>query len=342
MAYWHVDKHVDHLNEHEAIEEAAALLQQNEIVAFPTETVYGLGGNACSDEAVSKIFNAKGRPADNPLIVHIYSFAQLDDVAASVPSAAQQLMKAFWPGPLTIILPAGNKISKKATAGLDTVGVRMPNHPVALALIEKANLPIAAPSANRSGKPSPTAASHVIADLEHHIAGVIDGGKTGLGVESTVVQAIEDDVVILRPGGITREQLESAVGKERVKTSRSDGEAPRSPGMKYAHYAPRAPLYLVYGDVKRVRNELLSEQAKGRRVGILTTSEHINAYADAECVIACGKRSDLPSVAKQLYAVLRQFDAQGVDVIISESFPKEGIGEAIMNRLEKAAAKTIG
>lgn len=339
--WWSVDNDVNNLFENEAIAEAAQLLQNNEVVAFPTETVYGLGGNAYSDEAIAKIFAAKGRPADNPLIIHIYSQAQLQEIVASVPKVAEQLIDAFWPGPLTLILPKGKKISKKATAGLETVAIRMPNHPVALALLEKANLPIAAPSANRSGKPSPTSAAHVRADLENKIAGVVDGGQTGVGVESTVVQVTGGKIAILRPGGITREQLEAVIGKGYVyEPMPADMSAPTSPGMKYTHYAPTAPLYIVHGNEKRIRELIAKEQAKGHRVGVLTTSENMDTYS-AERVLACGERSELSTVAEQLYSTLRKFDIEDVDVIISESFPKEGIGVAIMNRLEKAAIKII-
>lgn len=337
---WIVDKHVHNLKEDEAIAEAAQLLQKNEVVAFPTETVYGLGGNALSGEAIEKIFAAKGRPADNPLIIHIFSETQLEGIVANVPKVAKKLMEAFWPGPLTIILPKRKGVSEKATAGLDTVAVRMPNHPVALALIEKANLPIAAPSANRSGKPSPTLAGHVLADLEHKIAGVVNGGKTGVGVESTVVECVDERIVILRPGGITRAQLEEVVGKENVlQPERNEANVPKSPGMKYTHYSPNAPIYLVT-KMEEVQSIINEEKARGNRVGVLTTLENQHKY-HADAVLVCGERKRLASVAEQLYTILREFDREEVDVIISEVFPKQGIGEAIMNRLEKAASKII-
>lgn len=338
---WSVDKHVNNLLASEAIEKAARLLQQNEVVAFPTETVYGLGGNAFSDEAIEKIFQAKGRPADNPLIIHIYSKKQLVDIVASVPKLAEPLIDTFWPGPLTIIFPKTAAISEKATAGLKTVAVRMPNHPVALALLEKANVPVAAPSANQSGKPSPTTAQHVLEDLSDKIAGVVDGGETDVGVESTVIHVTEENgIEILRPGSITREQIEAVVGKANVRQpslfTGDTGEV-KSPGMKYTHYSPNAPLYLVYAH-DRIPELIAEEKANGKRVGVLTTVENIDDY-EADYVHACGKRTDLETVARQLYVSLRQFDEEKVDVIISESFPKEGIGVAIMNRLEKAATK---
>lgn len=339
MSNWAVDKDVNNLIERPEIAEAAQLLIENEVVAFPTETVYGLGANALSYEAIEKIFRAKGRPADNPLIIHIYSEIQLEEIVEDVPANARKLMAAFWPGPLTIIFPKGKNISTNATAGLETVAVRMPDHPIALALIEKANVPIAAPSANRSGKPSPTTAAHVAADLTGHIAGLIDGGPTGIGVESTVVKCTDNEVVVLRPGGITREQLEEVIGEIVSDNSRSDNDKPQSPGMKYTHYSPNAPVYVIRSEASI--QPIIDEQRKqGKRVGVLTTVENVDNY-EADTIIACGERANLASVAEQLYTTLRQFDEASVDVIISESFPKDGIGEAIMNRLEKAATKLI-
>lgn len=336
---WSVDKHVNNLLSSDAIQEAARLLQENEVVAFPTETVYGLGGNAYSDEAIEKIFHAKGRPSDNPLIVHIYSKKQLLDIAQHVPKIAEPLIDSFWPGPLTIIFPKTEAVSEKATAGLSTVAVRMPDHPVALALLEKADIPIAAPSANRSGKPSPTTAQHVLEDLRDKIAGVVDGGKTDVGVESTVIDVTGPQIEILRPGGITREQIEAVAGKENVRQPSSFTGAVKSPGMKYTHYSPNAPLYLVLSK-ERIHDLIAEKKAKGKRVGVLTTVENAENY-DADYVHACGERADLATVASQLYESLRQFDVENMDVIISEAFPKEGIGAAIMNRLEKAAVKII-
>lgn len=339
--HWIVDNDVNNLLDNEAIVEAAEQLQNNEVVAFPTETVYGLGGNAYSDEAIEKIFVAKGRPADNPLIIHIYSETQLNELVASVPELAKPLIDAFWPGPLTLILPKGKKVSTKATAGLQTVAIRMPNHPVALALLEKTNLPIAAPSANLSGKPSPTTAAHVLADLDNKIAGIVDGSQTGIGVESTVVHMDDDSLTVLRPGSITVEQLASVVGYDAIRsTKQQTSERPTSPGMKYTHYAPNAPLYIVNGSREHIQELVKQQQAQGKRVGVLTTEEYADAYK-ADLVIACGQREALASVATGLYAALRQFDAEKVDVIISESFPKVGIGVAIMNRLEKAAIEIM-
>src|SRR3954465_9353791 len=249
---WIVDKYVDNLENNPQVVDAANFLRKNEVVALPTETVYGLGGNAESDEAVVKIFAAKGRPVDNPLIIHIADRSQLSSFVSEVPKTAEKLIDAFWPGPLTIIFKKKDGVlSEKATAGLSTVAVRMPDHPVALALLKSCGLPIAAPSAKSSGKPSPTNAQHVLDDLNGKIAGVIDGGATGIGVESTVIDCTEAIPVILRPGGVTKEQLEAVMGEVRVDAALTDEAArPKAPGMKYQHYAPNAPLFMVSGTTK--------------------------------------------------------------------------------------------
>ncbi|HLU22872.1 MAG TPA: L-threonylcarbamoyladenylate synthase [Bacillaceae bacterium] len=335
---WLVDKHLDNQKSYPQLAEAAQFLQQNEVVAFPTETVYGLGGNACSSDAVAKIFAAKGRPADNPLIVHIASYPQLDGIVADISDKSKQLMDAFWPGPLTIIFQKKEgAVSDLVTAGLDSVAVRMPDHPVALALIKESGLPIAAPSANRSGKPSPTTANHVMEDLDGRIAGVVDGGQTGVGVESTVIDCRGEHPIILRPGGITKEAIEAIIDKVEMSTSVVDKEEkPQAPGMKYTHYAPSAPLYLVEGTPEWVQSVVNEKTKSGMRVGVMAASETVNEY-DAHTVLDCGSRSDLASVAHRLYDVLRKFDETDVDVIFSEVFPEEGVGVAIMNRLDKAA-----
>ncbi|MEC2836256.1 L-threonylcarbamoyladenylate synthase [Bacillus thuringiensis] len=324
-----------------AVERKAKLLRENEAVAFPTETVYGLGANAMDDEAIAKIFEAKGRPSDNPLIVHIGTKSQLDGIVKEIPPVAEKLMAHFWPGPLTIILPRKEGISERVTAGLNTVGVRMPDHPVALALIEEANVPVAAPSANRSGRPSPTLASHVYEDLNGKIAGIVDGGATGVGVESTVIDCTSTVPTILRPGGITKEQLEAVIGTVSLDPALKDEkEKPKSPGMKYTHYAPKAPLSIVEGSREFIQQLVDEKKEEGFKVGVLTTEEYQHVY-NADVILSCGVRSDLASVATKLYDVLRTFDASEVDVIFSESFPNEGIGNAIMNRLTKAAGHHI-
>ncbi|WJE52680.1 L-threonylcarbamoyladenylate synthase [Bacillus cereus] len=338
---WIVDNIVEIKKDYPQLQEAARLLRENEAIAFPTETVYGLGANAMNDEAIAKIFEAKGRPSDNPLIVHIGAKSQLGEIVREITPVAEELMKHFWPGPLTIILPKKDGISEKVTAGLDTVGVRMPDHPVALALIEVANVPVAAPSANRSGRPSPTLAHHVYEDLNGKIAGIVDGGATGVGVESTVVDCTSEVPTILRPGGITKEQLEEVIGTVSLDPALKDEkEKPKAPGMKYTHYAPKAPLSIVEGSRDFIQQLVDKKKEEGYTVGVLTTEEYQHVY-EADVVLSCGVRSNLASVATKLYDVLRTFDASKVDVIFSESFPNEGIGNAIMNRLTKAAGHHI-
>ncbi|MCK0470032.1 L-threonylcarbamoyladenylate synthase [Halalkalibacter sp. APA_J-10(15)] len=335
-----VDKDDQFLHKSSEIKEAALWIKNGDVIAFPTETVYGLGANALDEEAIQNIFQAKGRPSDNPLIVHIAKEEQLKELVIDVPLVAKKLIHAFWPGPLTIILKRTNSIAESVTAGLDTVGVRMPSHPIALTLIEAADVPIAAPSANQSGKPSPTSASHVIHDLNGKIAGVVDGGVTGVGVESTVVDCSVDRVILYRPGGVTKEEIEAVIGPIEVDPSlQAETEAPRSPGMKYTHYAPIGQLYVV-SDCGKINNYVQEARAKGHRVGVLTTEERKAKY-DADIVVACGKRDDLSTVAQKLYDSLRTFDQQKAEIIYAEAFPKEGIGIAIMNRLEKAADAVI-
>jgi len=340
--YWSVDKFVDNLENYPQIQQAADFLSKNEVVAFPTETVYGLGGNAKEDQAVNKIYEAKGRPSDNPLIIHIAEQSQLTDFVEEISPKAQYLMDRFWPGPLTIIFPLKKGfLSNKATAGLETVAVRMPDHPVAMAVLKQSGLPIAAPSANRSGKPSPTTALHVKEDLDGRIAGIVDGGPTGVGVESTVIDCTTAIPVILRPGGVTKEQLEEVIGEVHVDPALADEkEAPKSPGMKYRHYAPDAPLYLVDGTREAIQRLVNEQRREGRKVGVLTTKEN-EAYYDADFVFACGERGRLETVASSIYEALRSFNKQDIELIYSELFPNEGVGNAIMNRLMKAAGQRV-
>ncbi|KUP36353.1 L-threonylcarbamoyladenylate synthase [Bacillus halotolerans] len=339
---WFVDV-MDELSTNDPqIAQAAALLRGNEVVAFPTETVYGLGANAKSTDAVKKIYEAKGRPSDNPLIVHIADISQLDGLTGPAPDKAKILMKRFWPGALTLILPCTpGALSPRVTAGLDTVAVRMPDHPLALALIRAAGLPIAAPSANLSGKPSPTKAEHVAHDLDGRIAGLMDGGSTGIGVESTVLSCAGETPVLLRPGGITKEQIEAEIGPILVDKGLADqNEKPISPGMKYTHYAPSAPLVISEGSPERIQTLIQEYQQGGKRVGVLTTEENADFYS-ADYVKSCGRRDQLETVAAALYDALRSFDEEKVDFIIAESFPDTGVGLAIMNRLMKAAGGRV-
>lgn len=352
-------------NNEQDLQRAAELLRRGEAVAFPTETVYGLGANALDAAAVDKIFKAKGRPSDNPLIVHIAHREQLNQLVAEIPPIGNQLMDRFWPGPLTIVMSRRAGVPDGVTAGLSTVGLRMPDHPVAIALLEKAGVPVAAPSANRSGRPSPTTASHVLEDLAGKIAAVVDGGATGVGVESTVVDVTVDPPMILRPGGVTREMLQKAIGKVQVDPSleRQGGGSdldplladhdrahgiqdfvPRSPGMKYTHYAPKAEMWIVQGDVDEQMGVIQSlvdkSRAEGIKTGVLTTDENRNAYR-ADAILSCGTRGNLETVAAGLFAALREFDQTEVACIYAESFPEQGIGAAIMNRLRKAAGDRI-
>ncbi|MED4054042.1 L-threonylcarbamoyladenylate synthase [Niallia taxi] len=339
---WSVDKYVDIDSSYPQIKQAADLLNKNEVIAFPTETVYGLGGNAKSDQAIAKIFAAKGRPSDNPLIIHIAKQEQLAELVKEVPEKAEQLMEAFWPGALTIIFQLKEgALSKLATAGLNTVGIRMPDHPVALKLLELANLPIAAPSANTSGKPSPTTALHVTEDLDSVIAGIVDGGPTGVGVESTVIDCTDSVPVILRPGGVSQEDIEKVIGEVMLdKALVNKDSAPKSPGMKYTHYAPNAPLYLVQAPKERIQELVAEERRNGKKAGVLTTEENKDYY-QADYIFVCGKRTDLSTVAANLYDGLRSFNHSDVDIIFAEVFPYEGVGHAIMNRLMKAASHQV-
>ncbi len=323
--------------------EAAALLAGGEVVGFPTETVYGLGANAFDAAAVSKIFQAKGRPSDNPLIVHIARREDVDKVVRAVPDAAKRCMERFWPGPLTLVLPVSDRVPSEVTAGLDTVGVRMPDHLIALQLIDAAGVPLAAPSANRSGRPSPTTAAHVLEDLSGRIAGVVDGGAAGVGVESTVLDLSGPVPMILRPGGVTREMLAEVLGEVQIDPVLASGVGtPKSPGVKYTHYAPRGEMWLVAGERDQEVIAERVEQAKraGHRVGVLTTEERANEYPGA-IVIACGRRRELATVAAGLYDAIRQFDHEQADVIYAEVFPESGVGLAIMNRLRKAASHRV-
>ncbi|RNB82029.1 threonylcarbamoyl-AMP synthase [Brevibacillus fluminis] len=347
---WTVDKGVEDLETCAQIVDAARLIQQGEVVAFPTETVYGLGADALSNQAVEKIFVAKGRPSDNPLIVHIGRIGQLETVVSQVTDDAKRLIEAFWPGPLTLILPKQDTVADLVTAGLETVGVRMPDHPVALSLINAAGMPIAAPSANLSGKPSPTTAQHVRGDLEGRIAAIVDGGATGVGVESTVIDMTVKPAMILRPGGVTFEQLQAVLGTVEIDPAFLLGaeESPRSPGMKYTHYAPEGELWLVNGEREAVRKRMESMLREARQMGcktgVLVTSENAAEWEGSGCadaVLSCGSLSDLGSVARDLYGVLRQFDSLGVQFMVAPVFPRKGMGLAVMNRLEKAAGGRV-
>ncbi|MEW5919474.1 MAG: L-threonylcarbamoyladenylate synthase [Bacillota bacterium] len=329
----------------EAIRCAAAILQAGGVVAFPTETVYGLGADARNAVAVGKIFTAKNRPADNPLIVHVTGIEQVRKLTLEIPPHALMLAERFWPGPLTMVLPKNALLPEVTTAGLSSVAVRVPAHPLALALLEEAALPVAAPSANLSGTPSPTTASHVIADLAGRIDAVLDGGDCSVGVESTVLSLLASPPVILRPGGVTLEMLRTVLGDEIVDLSTDSGEfagTPPAPGMKYRHYAPRALLYLVEaGEKQGERLAALLEDLhnRGMRPGLLLTLETAQALPSINLfpMEILGSRKDPAAVARQLYGALRRMDSAPVDVIIAEGLTEEEMGRALMNRLRKAA-----
>lgn len=332
-----------------AIAEAAALLRRGELVAFPTETVYGLGANALDARAVRRIFEAKGRPANDPLIVHLASAEWLPRVVAALPATVEPLAARFWPGPLTLILPRAPAVPPEVTAGLETVAVRVPAHPVALALLRISDLPIAAPSANRFGGVSPTTAEHVWHDLAGRVACILDGGPTPIGVESTVLDLTTQPPRILRPGGTPREALEAVLGTVEVWEGSATDAAQRSPGLLAKHYAPRARLTLVLGEdtealLARVVEVAQTLGAQGERVGVLLADEdarQVETLLPGAILLALGPRDDLAEIARNLYAALRYLDAQGVTVIVTREFGRRGLGLAIRDRLRRAASQII-
>lgn len=331
----------------EALKEAGEIIKRGGLVAFPTETVYGLGGDALNEDSSGKIYHAKGRPSDNPLIVHICRMEDLAPIVKEIPETAKKLAEAFWPGPLTMIMNKSGKVPYATTGGLDTVAVRMPGHKVALSFIQAAGGYIAAPSANISGKPSPTLAKYVAEDMDGRIEMIIDGGEIGIGLESTIVDLTEEAPIILRPGYITKEMLETVLGKvgmDKTILDDSTGQAPKAPGMKYRHYAPRGELTIINGQQERVIAEINKKaqkmRQKGEKVGIIGTDDTVGLY-EADSVKSAGSRADEETIAHALYRILREFDDEEVTVIYSEAFDETagsgGIGQAIMNRLLKAA-----
>ena len=332
----------------EALETASEILKQGGLVAFPTETVYGLGGDALNPAASEKIYAAKGRPSDNPLIVHIADEADLQRIATDIPEAAYKLMDVFWPGPMTMIFHKKPIVPDSTTGGLDTVAVRMPSHNVAYELIRRAGVLIAAPSANTSGRPSPTMAAHVEEDLNGKIDMIIDGGDCRYGIESTIIDMTSATPTILRPGYITQEMLEDVIGPVELDPGITGNHVhvrPKAPGMKYTHYAPKGIMYIVEGEssnsVIRCINRMVKErQAAGCRAGVLATRYNAMAY-EADEVIVIGDKADELMISSNLYRTLREFDTRGVDYIYSESFAGSGLGTAIMNRLIKAAGHRV-
>ena len=331
------------------IKVAANIIKKGGVVAFPTETVYGLGADALNSKAILSLFKAKNRPVDNPPIIHVENLDQIKNLAKEIPIKAKLLIEKFWPGPLTIVFQRSEKIPIESTAGLDTIAIRMPQHKVALALIKKSKCPIAAPSANISGKPSPTLAKHVFDDLNGKIDVILDGGPTCIGVESTVVNITVDPPEVLRPGGISIEDLKKTIGDIKIHpfvlTDKQLAiEKIRSPGMKHKHYAPKAKVILVEGAVlliiKKVTEIAKQYMLKELKVGILATQETVQYY-NADIVKSLGSRFNLKGIAHNLFSLLREFDDENVDIIVAEGVPSEGVGLAIMNRLRKAAAYNI-
>jgi len=328
----------------EAIERAAALIRNGDLVAFPTETVYGLGADALNARAVRRIFEAKGRPGDNPLIVHVSGLGQAQRlIRGALPEQAFRLAEMFWPGPLTMVFEKSALVPGAVSAGLNTVGVRMPAHPAARALIERSGAPIAAPSANLSGAPSPTSAAHVLHDLDGRVPLILDGGDCAVGLESTVLDVTRTPPVVLRPGGVTPEMIARAVGEvaldPHVMAPLADGDVPASPGMKHRHYAPEAELIVVTGGGRCVVSTILelsdAAAAQGRRAAILAREAHLSLYGD-RTVVSLG--ADEGQAARALFAALRALDAEGMDLILAEGYGADGLGLALMNRLARAAA----
>ncbi len=335
---------IDEENIDEAlISQAGKIIKNGGLVAFPTETVYGLGGDALNRESSKKIYAAKGRPSDNPLIVHIADIRDMDAIVLKVTENALKLAERFWPGPLTMILKKSDRVPLETTGGLDSVAIRMPVHKTAAAFIKAAGGYVAAPSANISGKPSPTSAKYVIQDMDGRIDMIIDGGDSGIGLESTIVDLTGNIPVLLRPGYITVEQLREVLGNVDVDKTILDGdckERPKAPGMKYRHYAPKGELTIVEGQALAVVekiNELTHEaEIKNKKVCVIATDENADSY-EAGVIKSIGSRNDEDIIAHRLYTILRECDDENVDVIYSESFDSAGIGQAIMNRLLKAA-----
>ena len=329
------------------IEEAGRIIRKGGLVAFPTETVYGLGGDALNPESSKKIYAAKGRPSDNPLIVHIADKKDLYRIVRKVPEKAKKLMEAFWPGPLTMIFYKNELVPQATTGGLDTVAVRMPSDRIAAAFIRAAGGFVAAPSANVSGRPSTTTAAHVEEDLSGRIEMILDGGQAVIGLESTIVDMSVEPPVILRPGAVTEEMMEAVIGPlevDKAIIAPDSGVKPKAPGMKYRHYAPRADLAVVEGSTEAVIaaiNQLAEEaEAEGKRVGIIATDETKDRYPKG-LVLSLGARKHEEEIAQHLFEVLRDFDETDVDCIYSEAFDEASIGPAIMNRLLKAAGHKV-
>ena len=331
----------------EAIARAGEILKRGGLVAFPTETVYGLGGDALNENSSRLIYAAKGRPSDNPLIVHITNMEALKKIVTEIPPAARKLAERYWPGPLTMIFHKSSAVPLATTGGLDTVAVRMPSHKTARAMIDAAGGYIAAPSANRSGRPSPTVARYVIEDLDGLVDMIIDGGEVNIGLESTIIDLTGEVPTILRPGYVTQDMLTETLGLvdvDRTILDANSRQAPKAPGMKYRHYAPKGNLSIVEGEPERVVsyiNERISAlQKEGRKTGVIATDETVARY-HGDDIKSVGSRRDEEVIARHLFRILREFDDDNVEVMFTESFETAGIGQAIMNRLLKAAGHQV-
>ena len=348
------NKDIDKLYKDKDIRLAADIIKSGGLVAFPTETVYGLGADAFMEEAAKKIYAAKGRPSDNPLIVHISEIREVDDIAECIPDIFYSLAKKYWPGPMTVVLKKRNIVPDATSGGLDTVAVRLPDNNIARAIIKESGVPIAAPSANTSGRPSPTKARHVLEDMNGKIDMIIDGGTVGIGVESTIVDLTGDIPTLLRPGAVTFEMLQEVCTEVDIDPAIEhllvSGEAPKAPGMKYKHYAPKADMKMLKGNEAAVLDYLKKEISESEiKTAILTVDEHravlekIIADNNKENIklLSLGSLKDMKTVAHNLFDVLRKCDELGVSTILSESFDESGIGRAIMNRLKKASGFNI-
>ena len=327
------------------IKRQAKLLSEGKTVIFPTETVYGLGANALDEDAVKKIYEAKGRPSDNPLIVHIYDKEEVYNLAENINEKAKTIMDKFWPGPITIILNKKDIVPYRTSGGLETVAIRMPSHLIAREIIKEAGVPIAAPSANISGRPSPTKADHVYEEMNGRVSGIVLGGDCNFGLESTVLDVTTENPMILRPGSITKEDLEKVIGEVSIDPSlekKEDNKKANAPGMKYTHYSPDADVYIVSGNIEdtisKINSLVVENNEKGLKSGVMCLEQNKNSYKGE--VVSLG--STLEEVGSNLFDVLRQMDKMNIDIVYSEEFPRDGVGQAIMNRLLKSAGyKTI-
>ncbi|MBT2732497.1 L-threonylcarbamoyladenylate synthase [Carnobacterium sp. ISL-102] len=320
---------------------AALKLQQGELISFPTETVYGLGADATNEAAVKKVYAAKGRPSDNPLIVHISAIEEVGQYVKQMPEIADKLMETFWPGPLTLIFKVKEQaFAPTVTAGLDSVAMRMPDNALTLQLIRESGKPLVGPSANTSGKPSPTTAEHVFHDLKGKIAGVLDDGETGVGLESTVLDITDPEKpTILRPGATTKEALEQVIGTVYVDQHLiSSDEVPKAPGMKYTHYSPNEPVVIVAGDKKVWEKAIETYKRQGEKIGLLANQDILHQFqADVTAVYSLGENKNINEASRLLYSGLRYFEATQATVILAQAYTQNGLGEAYMNRLQKAA-----